>query len=1098
MRRKGFTKWLTALAMLALVFCLLPVKAEAATANGEYGCSFSFDSMYCPEPCKTQYAPCTALAINSMELRDGTLYVNCTFTLHGEHTLTRTAEFTYFKCTEAYSKEDTSYNTSLKLNRAAGHSVSSWTSTGDGKHTGTCGLCGTTVKEDCSGDSAANCSTAGTCTKCGSTYTPANGHAYVWKNDGTNHWQECAHNAAHKISGGTCAVGTAGTAANCTNAALCGTCGKSFGSKNDTAHAWGGWTHGEVDANHSRICSLNPAHTETKPHDFDYFVGTDDASHLYGTCETCGYMMEAQLVPDTGKSTVYSGRAITPLTIRYSANWVGEKAADTAIAYSGNVDAGEATGTVTLAGKTLTCKFTVSKAPLTITDVTAASRVYDGTANVAITALNFTGKVAGDDVDIKLPTATVAGADADTYSAVTLPAGDRLELTGADKDNYTVTSGAAFSETVTISPREVTAAITAKNGVYGKAAAPVVTFNGLLEQDKSLAVVTYKGTTEKVVDGQKVPYESTAAPAAAGTYTVTAAVSGNNYKLTGTTTASYKISKAPADYDAPKAKKLAYNGAEQALLTAGTVRGSSSTFQYKKEKDTQWGTAVPTAKDAGSDVILWTLAEDENHLGASGKVKVAIEPAVLTIIPDEDQEMTYGEKLPELKYTVKGVIASETPAFTGKLTVYGIHAGTCEISLGNLKLKDKVAFKAANYELKLEKVKFTINRAVLTITAEDQTIPYGSTIKDTEYDTTQVMYEDLVTVTLTPSTTNITYGGRITPEATVEDMDGNDVTDNYILKYKEGKLVIEADLSAIKDLTIENVNAAAAEGIKSLQAALDKADTAKATTAQKKQIEDARVTCAALLVQISEAAKAAQTDAIKNTAGITAENVRFEEETAIRQAISDMEKAMAAFGGNYSDEERKKLDDQTAQLKAAANAIENAKGVIDILAALPETIKAENPQSAGARAAIALLTEHERELVSTSGSGKRMAAVAYKFLSGDGSIWEGKDDLVFEIDGDHTRFVGLLIDGKPVDKEFYETESGSTVITLKKAWLKKASSKDHTITVRFDDGQISGAFRLHEDAFSPGGGFILIFIWVLLAFAAVTLSAAAYLHFKKK
>jgi len=1095
MKRKGIMKWLTAFAMLALVVCLLPVTADAITVKGDYGITFSAGTLYC-RTCNVAAMNCTDLKISQFSLSGNKLSVTYTFTLHYTHTYTVTEVYEPFYCMTSYSEQDVGVLGPLKFSREAGHFSDNWTSNGDGTHTGTCAICGEEETAACSGDSNANCSTEGTCSKCGGKYTPADDHAYKWESDGTGHWQQCANNPGHKKDEGTCEVGSTGKAATCTSKAECGTCGKPFGNVKATAHAWGDWTYGTVGENHTRTCALDPSHTETGKHDFTYALKPGDASHLYGTCGTCNYTMEAWVEYNNYPKN-YSGNPIEALSIRYSDNWVGEKVADSAIVYKDNVKAGEATGTVTIAGVQLTAKFEIVPTTLTVTAISAQSRAYDGTDKVTVTEVTFAGKIADDDVGIKFNAASVANAKVGAYNEIVYNETD-LELTGADKNNYQIISPSVLipvTEPVVISPKEITATITVKDSIYGKVTAPVIILSGLLEADQSCAEVTYEGTTEKVVDGEKVKYQSADAPAEAGAYTVTVKVNSDNYKLTGTTSADFRIAKAPADYDAPKAIKLFYNGKDQELITAGAIRGNKNSFQYKKEADKTWGATIPAAKNAGKDVILWQYEEDENHLGASGKVEVEIEPAILTIVPDKDQKSTYGRSRTAVKYTVKGAISPEVPAFTGELAVYGKDAGTYEIKLGTLKLKDKDTFKAANYEIKLEKEKYIINPAYVVLTAEDQTIVCGKTINSKNYTITDLVGDDVAAVTLTPSTTDVTYGGTIAPSAVVKNDEGKDVTRNYYIAAIDGKLIVEPDFAVIEDITTENVNHGARDDIEALQKSLNSADTEKATGEQKKQIEDAKTACTELLAKIDASVDAMETDAIRNTAGISAENVKIDDEAAAQQAIKDIEKAKSDFAGNYSEEDLKKLDDQTAQLKSALDVIAHAKNVIGLLAALPEGIKAEDDAAAEVRAALKTLTDYEKELVLASGSGKLVDAVSYKILSGNGSTWEGDKSLSFTVDGDYERFVGIKVDGKAVNEKFYSAEEGSTVVTLKKAYLRKLSAQtNHTAQFLFDDGEADCIFYVSEDAVG-GVGFIGVLIWLIVLAAA---AGAAYLYIRKK
>ena len=112
-----------------------------------------------------------------------------------------------------------------------------------------------------------------------------------------------------------------------------------------------------------------------------------------------------------------------------------------------------------------------------------------------------------------------------------------------------------------------------------------------------------------------------------------------------------------------------------------------------------------------------------------------------------------------------------------------------------------------------------------------------------------------------------------------------------------------------------------------------------------------------------------ETDAIGKTSGIMAENVKLADETVIKQAIADLEKAKTEFAGNYSPEDLKRIDGQITQLEAALEVIGHAQAVIRMLSALPVTVTASDAQAAEVRAAYNALSDYEKELVDTSDSG---------------------------------------------------------------------------------------------------------------------------------
>ena len=70
------------------------------------------------------------------------------------------------------------------------------------------------------------------------------------------------------------------------------------------------------------------------------------------------------------------------------------------------------------------------------------------------------------------------------------------------------------------------------------------------------------------------------------------------------------------------------------------------------------------------------------------------------------------------------------------------------------------------------------------------------------------------------------------------------------------------------------------------------------------------------------------------------------------------------------------------------------------------------------------------------------------------------DTLTFKINADKDKFLKLYIDKQEVDSKYYDVKSGSTIITLKKDFLKNLSVGTHTVYVDFSDGYASGSFKV--------------------------------------
>ena len=88
----------------------------------------------------------------------------------------------------------------------------------------------------------------------------------------------------------------------------------------------------------------------------------------------------------------------------------------------------------------------------------------------------------------------------------------------------------------------------------------------------------------------------------------------------------------------------------------------------------------------------------------------------------------------------------------------------------------------------------------------------------------------------------------------------------------------------------------------------------------------------------------------------------------------------------------------------------------------------------------------------------------YEIIEGANSSWIQNSDetLIFRIDGDLSKFVGIKVDDEWVDKENYVTDSGSTIVTLKDEYLKTLSVGEHKITFVYTDGEVSTNFEVKE------------------------------------
>lgn len=119
------------------------------------------------------------------------------------------------------------------------------------------------------------------------------------------------------------------------------------------------------------------------------------------------------------------------------------------------------------------------------------------------------------------------------------------------------------------------------------------------------------------------------------------------------------------------------------------------------------------------------------------------------------------------------------------------------------------------------------------------------------------------------------------------------------------------------------------------------------------------------------------------------------------------------------------------------------------------------------------LAEHEKTLISEEEKAKLESllsqAVAYKIVEGNGaSIREDSNGVLrFKANGAYSKFTGIKVDNNVIDVKYYTAESGSTIITLKNAFLDKLSVGTHSITVMYTDGEAKGNFKITAKPATP-------------------------------
>lgn len=199
----------------------------------------------------------------------------------------------------------------------------------------------------------------------------------------------------------------------------------------------------------------------------------------------------------------------------------------------------------------------------------------------------------------------------------------------------------------------------------------------------------------------------------------------------------------------------------------------------------------------------------------------------------------------------------------------------------------------------------------------------------------------------------------------------------------------------------------------------------------------------------------------------------------------------------YTDEDKKNIQDAIDDIDDALEVIGNVEAVEESIVKLPavNTVKPDDEEAikaiTDAQAAYNALSDYEKSLVdeaTKTNLDKLVAAlVAYDIVEGDGSSWTEDSDhnITLVVNGLFSKFVGIKVDGKDVDKANYEVKAGSTIITLKASYLDTLAVGEHTITVVYTDGSTGGTFNVHAKANSPAtGDNSHMFLWIALLFVS--------------
>ena len=659
------------------------------------------------------------------------------------------------------------------------------------------------------------CMAPAVCTTCGTAYGEVDPTNHNWENGVCTYGCNTIHEP-HDWSGkdGICTIcgspcsHTGGTA-TCTEKAVCTVCGTSYG--------------------------------ELADHTLTYSAS---GSIITESCtNNCEYSETATIEAPTG-TIVYDGTQKEGATVSYSENWQGAR--DLTPTYANNINAGTATASISVmdGGNEVKASvtFEIAKANASISaDPTAKTGLaYTGNPQELITVGTATGgemqyslddtnysttipagtavqeytvyyKVVGDSNhnDTAAQTITVSISKG-TAPAITEPTARGIEygqplsastlsdtnwkwvdgtvvpnsignyeayLT-VDDTNYDYSSVTGYNETAHTVTREIqvivsktTPAITVQATPASAIAGKTITVSATVKNphNESLSDLPTPTYTYKIGDsGEETGFT--------GSFVIPEnTATGTTITITATTTANDKY--------------VAGTGTATVIVTDCTHAGNK-TFQH--DTASHWYVCGECGAELDKSAHSWGYTANGDTITKSCQAENCPGTGAKTIVISANSKVYDGTAVTA---TVTNHVDSTDYSAS---IVYEAKTGT---------LTEGKAINAGTYTAKITvggataSVDFTISKIPLTIQAKDQTITYGQDIAagTDQVAATRLVGGDTFTgVTLTPSTTDVVTNGTITPSAAdIRDSNGNNVTANYAITYRDGSLTINKAISGI-------------------------------------------------------------------------------------------------------------------------------------------------------------------------------------------------------------------------------------------------------------------------------------------------------------
>ena len=154
--------------------------------------------------------------------------------------------------------------------------------------------------------------------------------------------------------------------------------------------------------------------------------------------------------------------------------------------------------------------------------------------------------------------------------------------------------------------------------------------------------------------------------------TVSVVIKSTNYEDITLTVNVNATNKLVPTVTAPTANALTYNGAEQALVTAGQTTGGTMLYRLG---DSEWSEHIPTAKNAGKYTVWYKVQGDAEYADVAEQSLTVTAAKKAVTVTALDKNAHTGSTAPDLSspetdknYKVEGLVGADTLSGTVTLT----------------------------------------------------------------------------------------------------------------------------------------------------------------------------------------------------------------------------------------------------------------------------------------------------------------------------------------------------------------------------------------------------------------------------------------------